>query len=73
MKTLVLYDSNFGNTKSIAEEIAKNFADDVKVFSAKQFQIPYLNDVELLIVGSPINGWRPTQQLWNYYIHLKTK
>ena len=73
MKTLVLYDSNFGNTKAIAEEIAKNFADDVKVLSVKQFEVPYLNDIELLIVGSPINGWRPTEAVVELLHSLKDK
>src|SRR5680860_474904 len=73
MRTLVLYDSNFGNTKIVAEEIAKNFAEDVKVVSVKQFEVPYLYQVDLLIVGSPINGWRPTKAMLVLLNSLKGK
>ena len=61
MKTLVVYDSNFGNTKLIAEEIAKNIGDDFKVITTKQFNQSDLKDVDLLIFGSPILGWRPSE------------
>lgn len=61
MKTLVIYDSNFGNTKLIAEEVAKNIDEDVRVVSVKQFSKSDLDDVELLIFGSPIIGWKPTE------------
>lgn len=70
---MVLYDSNFGNTKIVAEEIAKNFADDVKVISVKQFEVPYLNGVDLLIVGSPINSWKPTKAVLVLLNSLKDK
>lgn len=61
MKTLVLYDSNFGNTKLIAEEIAKNLGSDVKLSSVKQFDGTDIDDINLLVIGCPINGWRPTE------------
>lgn len=71
MNTLVLYDSNFGNTKSIAEEIAINTVSGGKIKSAKDFRISDLNDVEVLIVGSPINGWRPTVQMLSVLAELR--
>lgn len=57
MKTLVIYDSAFGNTKKIAEEIAKALNGQVKLVS--DFKKSDLENIELLIVGSPINGWMP--------------
>jgi len=63
MKTLVLYDSNFGNTKLIAEEIAKNLGSDVKLSSAKQFDGTDIDNIDLLVIGCPINGWRPTEAI----------
>ena len=62
MKSLVVYDSNFGNTKLIAEEIAKNISDDSKVVSTKDFKDSNLDGVDLLIFGSPIIGWRPSER-----------
>jgi flavodoxin len=63
MKTLVIFDSNFGNTKRIAEAIAEEFGDSAKAVSVSKFSIKYLEDVSLLIVGSPIIGWRPSEKM----------
>lgn len=57
MKTLIIYDSAFGNTKQIADEIGKELK--AKIISVKDFQKSDLDNLDLLIVGSPINGWRP--------------
>lgn len=57
MKNLVIYDSQFGNTQKVAEVIAetvKGRAVNVKDFSQKM-----LAGIDLLVVGSPIQGWRP--------------
>jgi len=61
MKTLVIFDSNFGNTKKIAEVIASEL--DAKAISVSNFDKEELEGVGLLIAGSPINGWRPTEKL----------
>ncbi|MDE1861262.1 MAG: flavodoxin family protein [Candidatus Micrarchaeota archaeon] len=59
MKALVLYDSNFGNTKVIADAISKQLG--VFSTSVKGFKESDLSGVSLLIVGSPINAWGPTE------------
>ena len=61
MKTLVIYDSNFGNTKLVADEVAKNIGGDYKVVSTKEFSPTDLIGIDLLIFGSPITGWRPSE------------
>ena len=61
MKALVLYDSNFGNTKRIAEKIAENIGNEAKLSSVKQFDGMDIDNIDLLIIGCPINGWRPTE------------
>ncbi len=59
MKTLVIYDSFFGNTKLIADAIALEInADTMKVSDVNK---DILKQYELLIVGSPIRGWRPSE------------
>jgi len=73
MKALVLYDSNFGNTKLIAEEIAKNLGDDVRLSSAKQFDGTDIDNIDLLVIGCPINGWRPTEAILVAINLLKSK
>lgn len=68
MKTLVVYDSNFGNTKLIAEEIAREFTPNVKTVSVNQIDQNDLQQLDLLVVGSPINAWQPTRSiLWFIY------
>lgn len=68
MRALIVYDSNFGNTKLIAEEIGKEFTPDSKVLSVNEVKTDDLEGLDLLVVGSPINAWRPTQNiLWFIY------
>ena len=58
MKTLVVYDSVFGNTEKIARAVAKSVgAKAVKVDAAGR---EALQGVTLLIVGSPTRAFRPT-------------
>lgn len=60
MKTLVVFDSSFGNTATIARKIAEQLGNDVRAMKVSEFNKEDLRDVGLLIVGSPINAWRPT-------------
>ena len=73
MKTLVVCDSNFGNTKLIALEIAKTIGDGAEVILAKEFKYTDLKDVDLLILGSPIIGWRPSEKTIEVLGNLKGK
>lgn len=68
MKSLVIYDSNFGNTQKIAEEIAHKLT--AICIPVTQFQPLMLNEVELIIVGSPINAWRPTERIRTFLNEL---
>lgn len=61
MKVLIICDSNYGNTMLIAKEIAKNIDNDAKVVTVKEFSGSDLKGIDLLIFGSPIVGWRPTE------------
>ena len=63
MKSLVIYDSNYGNTELIAEEIAKNLGDGVKAISVKKADKSDIKDLDLLVIGSPIIGWKPTENI----------
>lgn len=59
MNALVIYDSNFGNTKKIADTIASELKTEaVSVYDVSPYN---LRGIDLLVVGSPINGWRPTR------------
>ena len=66
MKTLVVYDSAYGNTKKIAESIGAAIAGDVKVVSAGEADLSGLKSPDLLIVGSPTYGGRPTPAMHGF-------
>ena len=66
MKTLIIYDSYFGNTEKIATEIYKTFEKDTaKIINVEDFESELLNDIDLLIVGSPTRAFRPTEAIVN--------
>jgi len=65
----VIFDSNYGNTKQVAEVIAAEFtgAHCLSVDDAGGIDLK----CSLLIVGSPINGWRPTPKLAGFLAQLR--
>jgi len=68
MKTLVIYDSVFGNTKKIAEEIAKEIK--AEIMNVSEANPAELKNYELVIVGSPIQGWKPLVPTINFLTNL---
>jgi flavodoxin len=70
MKALVIYDSNLGNTKLIAEAIASELGGDTRVISITDVTANDLAGVELLVVGSPIIGWKPTVRMQHFLAGL---
>lgn len=71
MNTLVIYDSNFGNTKIIAESIAKGIGEGTKVIPVSDYKDGDLNVVDLLVLGSPILAWRPSEKTNKFLSALK--
>lgn len=61
MNALVLYGSNYGNTQKIAEIIAEEL--DAQAANAVNTNNSELANLDLLIVGSPINGWQPLESV----------
>jgi len=60
MKTLIVYDSVHGNTEKIARAIGDTITGDVEVHHAGEVNISELDTFDLIIVGSPTHGGRPT-------------
>jgi flavodoxin I len=62
MKALIVYDSVYENTDKIARAIAEAITsyDEVKVLRAGEANPSELSSADLLIVGSPTHGGRPT-------------
>ena len=61
MKICVLYFSRTGNTKYMAEKISKSL--NVEVFDINSCNILQLEQFDLLIVGTPVEGFRPSKEI----------
>jgi flavodoxin len=59
MKTLIVYDSKFGNTKQVADAVGGSIA-GARVVPVDEADLASLRDYDLLVVGSPTQGGRPT-------------
>lgn len=63
MKSMVLFDSVYGNTEKVARAIAAVLAQagEVDVQSVKGVTAGQLNGLDLLVVGSPTQAFGPIQ------------
>jgi flavodoxin len=66
MKILVIYDSVYGNTEKVARAIAEGIANDVIVIPAKEAKPADLEGLDILFIGAPTQGGRPTQDMQNF-------
>ena len=68
MKALIVYDSVYGNTEKIARAVADAItpSGEVKVLQAGEANPPELESTDLLIVGSPTHGGRPTPPVQDF-------
>jgi flavodoxin len=60
MKSLVVYDSVQGNTEEIALSIATGLGGGAKALRVASVTAAALQDVDLIVIGSPTMGGRPT-------------
>lgn len=62
MKALVVYDSTFGNTERVAQNIGDRLGASyqVSIMRVGDFLVEHLKDLDLLIVGSPTQRFNPT-------------
>ncbi|MET3141363.1 UNVERIFIED_ORG: flavorubredoxin [Arthrobacter sp. UYEF10] len=73
MKAHIVCDSAYGNTKAIAEAITAGPKPlHAAAVSVADFDPQDLAADDLLIVGSPINGWRPTLKITELLTRLGT-
>jgi len=68
MKALIVYDSVYGNTEKIARAIADAItpSGEVKILRAGEANLSELASIDLLIVGSPTHGGRPTPAVQDF-------
>src|SRR5512139_3138161 len=62
-KTLVVFDSAYGNTEKVARAIAAALGTEPEVVCRRVTEVATgdLTGVSLLVVGSPTQGFRPTK------------
>ncbi len=60
MKTLIVYDSKYGNTQSLAEAMADELGEAASVCDCEHFELRMLEGVDLLIIGCPTQKWTAT-------------
>jgi len=60
MQTLIVYDSQFGNTEKIARAIGEAIGEETKVVHANDADPAVMATVDLLIIGAPTQGGRDT-------------
>jgi flavodoxin I len=63
MKYLVVYDTSYGNTAKIGGAIKAGLGADAEAREVETLQPADLANVDLLVVGSPTQGGRPTQSM----------
>ena len=66
MKVLIVYDSMYGNTEKIARAIGDAITGEVKVLRVGEVNPSELESIELLIVGSPTQGGKPTRAIQDF-------
>ena len=66
MKTLIVYDSMYGNTEKIAKIIGDAIAGEIRVLHVGDVDPSELLKLNLLIVGSPTQGGRPTRTIQDF-------
>lgn len=72
MKVMVLYDSEYGNTAQIAQAIAEGLSkapgtlEEVQLHKIDEIKPEELAGLDMLIVGSPTQRFRPTWATSNF-------
>ena len=66
MKSLVVYDSVFGNTELVAFAIRDSLGPDVEALRVGDVKHDQLTGLEYLVVGSPTRAFNPTKAITNF-------
>ena len=66
MKTVIVYDSMYGNTEIIARAIGDAISGDIQVLRSNEANAAQLETVDFLIVGAPTQAGRPTPAIQEF-------
>jgi flavodoxin len=74
MNALVVYDSQFGNTERIAQAIADTLraGGHARAVRADPAHPVEFQGVDILILGCPTQGWRPTQAIQSFLAEVSS-
>ncbi len=61
MKSLVIYDSVFGNTEKVAAAMAKALGEGTRLEKVDRITPADFQGINLLVIGSPTRGFKPTE------------
>jgi flavodoxin len=64
MKSIVIYDSYTGNTKKIAEVIAKTLK--CKIKHVKEISEDKIEECDLVVIGTPVHSGMPSKKIKNF-------
>jgi flavodoxin I len=70
MKTIIIYDSQYGFTEQIAKAMGKALGKDARVVKVTQVKAADIADYSLVLVGSPTQGGRPTPAVATFIDNL---
>jgi flavodoxin len=75
MKSMVIYDSLYGNTEKIAQTITNVLSTQAEVVIQRvgEVKMEQLHGVDLLIIGSPTQKFRATTAIKDFLIKIPTK
>ena len=62
-KVLIIYDSVYGNTEKIAKAMGEALTGDVKVARVGSVTPSTLRNYQVVLIGSPTRGGRPTEAI----------
>lgn len=72
MKALIVYDSVFGNTEKIANAIGDSLGikENAEVLKISDIKLEKLQEIDLLIIGSPTRAFKPTKAIVDFLIKI---
>ena len=63
VRTLVVYDSLYGNTKAVAQAVGDALPGEVEVLYVKEAKAAGLEAYDLLVIGAPTHGAKPSPDI----------
>ncbi|OGN94267.1 MAG: hypothetical protein A2Z71_10790 [Chloroflexi bacterium RBG_13_50_21] len=75
MRTLIIYDSLYGNTEKVAQIIGNTIGQkgEVEIVKVGDVKLETLGGIDLLVVGSPTQQFKPTAAMSSFLNNIPKK